>query len=173
VELQFSYSVVGEFNGFEGPEPRIRATQTWSNNSKCCGPGTYFPYSCEVAVFKYTPAAGGKRDLTICKPSDDKTPILTVKGIWYSPGLWTMPATKTWETGIFRWLLQDITTTLNGTVKIGNGLNNGNFDEARSSVCGLDSWEGPARAAMPGEVSPVGLGVASPATLYFQNMPYF
>jgi hypothetical protein len=173
VGLQFSYSLVAKFNGFEGPEPRLRGTQTWTNNSKCCGPGTYFPYACEVAVFKYTPTAGGKQDLAIYKPSDDKTPILTVKSIWHSHNLITVPQTNTWAPGLVRFFTQDITTTFNGTTKVGNGLNNFNYGKGGYGLCGLDSWEGPARAVMPGGVIPFGVGSVTPMTVYFQNVPYF
>ena len=177
---QFSYTLMGAYHGFEGPEPRLRTTQTWSNNPKCCGSGTYFPYACEVAVFKYTPQAGGRQDLAIYDPADLKTPILTVKGIWYGPE-WlslSLPGTQEWAPGFIRWGLQDITTTTNKTAdgktqKIGNGLNNGNFGPFHLGLCGIDSWEGPAKAKMPGEILPIGTGTNTPTALFYQNLPYF
>jgi hypothetical protein len=172
--------VVAKFNGFEGPEPRLRATQSWTNNSKCCGSGTYFPYASEVADFQYTPREDGRQDLALYSPSDAKHPILIVKGIWYSPPGVSIgfPPTKEWAPGFLRWFLQDVLTITNRTadgkrVKIGNALTNGNWGDFRIGFCGIDSWEGPARANMPGEVLLVGLGTNTPADANIQFLPYF
>eukprot|EP00884_Botryococcus_braunii_P003934 jgi/Botrbrau1/13541/Bobra.4_2s0002.1 len=174
------YSVVAKFNGFEGPEPRVRVTQSWTNNPKCCGSGKYFPYACKVAEFKYTPRADGRQDLEIHSLSDNKFPILTVKGIWYSPS-WlsaAFPPTNEWAPSLLRWYLQDVSTITNGTadgkpVKVGNRLNTANYGDVRMGLCGIDSWEGPARANMPGGVATLGTGISSPTVAYTQFMPYF
>eukprot|EP00884_Botryococcus_braunii_P019269 jgi/Botrbrau1/6025/Bobra.0042s0011.1 len=131
-----SYTVVGKFNGFEGPEPRLRTTQSWSSNPKCCGSGTLWPYSCEVAIFKYTTLPGGKQDLSLYAPSDPEKAFLTIKGLWYSAPWISLPPSKEWAPGWFRWLVEDITTTTNGTVdgkpvKIGNGLDVGNSGDSK------------------------------------------
>eukprot|EP00884_Botryococcus_braunii_P014825 jgi/Botrbrau1/23343/Bobra.0051s0003.1 len=92
-----SYTLAAKFNGFEGPEPRYRTTQSWSSNPKCCGSGTYFVYACEVAVFKWTDHGDGRQDVSLYDPSDTKTPFLTIKGIWFStPSLGiTLPPPRT------------------------------------------------------------------------------
>jgi hypothetical protein len=174
-----SYSLIGKFNGFMGPEPHSRTTQSWTNNPKCCGSGTYWPYSCELAEFKYSPQPGGKTDLSLYHPSDTRTPFLTLKGIWYGPSWLAIPfpPTKGWAPGFFRWFTQDITTTTKTTadgkvVKIGNGLFNWNFGDFKIGLCGVDSLEGPARANLTGEFIPLGLGTNDATTLYIQNVPY-
>lgn len=172
--------MAGNFHGFEGPEPRYISTQSWSSNPKCCGSGTYFVYACEVAVFKWTKYPDGRQDVSLYDPKDPQTPFLTIKGILFSTpwiGI-TLPPTKDWAPGFLRWGLQDITTTINRTsdgkiVKIGNGLNNGNFDTFTVGLCTYTTIEGPGLAKLPGVFFPIGVGTNVPATLYYQNSPYF
>jgi hypothetical protein len=180
LRLQVMYFMLAKFNGFEGPEPRNRVTQSWVNNPKCCGSTSVFPYPCELAVFQYMPRAGGTQDLSLYKATNTTALILTIKGIWYSPTSLSLPLppTKTWAPGFMRWFLTDIITIENGTssgepVKVGNVLANTNFGDFRLGLCGIDSWGGPARADMPGEVIPLGAGSNSPAEVYWQFLPYF
>lgn len=146
-------TVAAIYHGPDGPFVSGHTTQSWSTCPQCCGSGTYIPYACEVAVIKQTVLPGDREDLAVYNPSDLKSPILTINGIYllpveFPPPPFTIPNTTLWVMYPLRWLFQDVSSITNGTtpdgrpVIVGHNINNWDFEGSQITSGIYDSIGG-------------------------------
>jgi hypothetical protein len=108
------YAIAGNFHGEGDPLYRIRGVQMWSSKLECCGYGTPVWYPCEEAVFVWSGAPGGVEQLAIYRPSDPKSPIMTLRYWVPFPNLYqSVPDSIYWPgwpeyLGLFQWGNDDI-----------------------------------------------------------------
>lgn len=118
--LQAGYSRVYLWRQKNGQTSIQQKTlMAWTEDPKCCGPGSYIPEACRVANMTWRTRADGKEDLIIFDPKDPTNPILTLNGLWrpFLPYLvLPFPNSELWGVGLLRPFFNDIVPLTNGTL---------------------------------------------------------